>query len=204
MVPGRRYGIRLRMNDTAHRFAAGNRIRLALSTAYWPVLWPAPEAACLTIAAENSRLVLPLRPPLPADPGLREFAPAEGASPGPSRQISPPARTREMIDDAATGERMLTVANDDGEIVFERIGLAVGAWNRERYRIAPDDPLSAAAEFDWTQTLRRENWSIRTEIRARFTADTDAFHHRLRLDAFEGDTRLFGRDWALRIPRDNV
>lgn len=204
MVPGQLYAIRLRMNDAAHRFAAGSRIRLAIATAYWPILWPAPEAASLTIAPDNSRLVLPLRPPVATDTGLREFAPPEGATPGPVRQISPSAHTREMIDDAASGERTLRVANDDGEVVFERIGLAVGAWNRERYRIAPDDPLSAAAEFDWTQTLRRGNWSIRTEIRASFSADAEAFHHRLRLDAFEGDTRLFSRDWALNIPRDNV
>ena len=72
-----------------------------------------------------------------------------------------------MTTDIHTAQQSLQVVNDDGEIFFERIGLAVGAWNSERYRIAADDPLSATAEFDWIQTLKRGDWSIRTEIRAR-------------------------------------
>ncbi len=36
------------------------------------------------------------------------------------------------------------------------------------------------------------------------TADADAFHVTATLDAYEGDTRVFARAWALRFPRDGV
>ncbi|HXH03648.1 MAG TPA: CocE/NonD family hydrolase, partial [Candidatus Competibacteraceae bacterium] len=44
LEPGRRYRAVFRLNDCAHAFPAGHRLRLALSTAYWPLVWPAPYA----------------------------------------------------------------------------------------------------------------------------------------------------------------
>ena len=31
------------MDDISHKFSKGNFIRLALSTTYWPLIWPSPE-----------------------------------------------------------------------------------------------------------------------------------------------------------------
>ena len=44
----------------ARCFPAGHRIRLALSTTYWPMVWPAPETATVTIF--GGTLDLPVRP----------------------------------------------------------------------------------------------------------------------------------------------
>ena len=57
LEPGRRYPMRLQLNDVAHAFPAGHRIRLALSTTYWPIAWPSPEAATVTVSTAGSRLV---------------------------------------------------------------------------------------------------------------------------------------------------
>ncbi len=43
LVPGQRYRVRIQLNDAGSVFPAGHRIRLALSTAYWPMIWPAPR-----------------------------------------------------------------------------------------------------------------------------------------------------------------
>ena len=204
LEPGKSYRVRLQLNDIAHRFAAGNRIRLALSTAYWPVAWPSAAPVTITIDPVRSRLLLPVRPDSLDEHALRDLGPAEGATPCPSRELSSPAQRRNVSDDIGSGQRSLNVANNDGEVVFESIDLAVGAWNSERYRIAADDPLSATVEFDWTQTLRRGARSIRTEIRAKFSADATTFRHHLRLDAFDRSDRVFSRDWELIVPRDNV
>jgi putative CocE/NonD family hydrolase len=40
LEPGRRYRVRLQLNDTAYAFAPGHRIRIALSSTYWPITWP--------------------------------------------------------------------------------------------------------------------------------------------------------------------
>ncbi|MEL7012630.1 MAG: CocE/NonD family hydrolase [Pseudomonadota bacterium] len=51
LVPGQPYAIGLKLNDCGHRFAAGHRVRVALSTAYWPIVWPAPAPVTLTLVA---------------------------------------------------------------------------------------------------------------------------------------------------------
>ena len=81
LEPGRTYRVRLQLNEAGHRFAAGNRIRLALSTAYWPIAWPAPEKATLTVTAGESTLALPVRPESDGDAALRPFDEPEAAAP---------------------------------------------------------------------------------------------------------------------------
>ena len=43
LVPGQRYQVRIQLNDAGSVFPAGHRIRLALSTTYWPMIWPSPR-----------------------------------------------------------------------------------------------------------------------------------------------------------------
>src|SRR5262249_61454853 len=69
----------IKLNDIAHSFPAGHRIRVAISTAYWPIVWPAPERVTLGIYTGVSALELPVRPPRDEDAELRPFAgPEEG------------------------------------------------------------------------------------------------------------------------------
>jgi hypothetical protein len=82
LEPGRVYDVTIPLNFTAHRFKAGGRIRAALSESLWPLVWPAPEVATLTIDMAGVALELPVRarpvveapmpialaPPTPADP----------------------------------------------------------------------------------------------------------------------------------------
>jgi hypothetical protein len=49
LVPGEPVRVVLPLKVLGHRFAAGHRIRFAVSTAYWPILWPAPYAATITL-----------------------------------------------------------------------------------------------------------------------------------------------------------
>jgi predicted acyl esterase len=79
LVPGERYRVRLKLNDCGATFPAGHRIRLALSTAYWPMVWPAPHDATVTIL--GGALDLPARPPRPEDAALPTLPAAETATP---------------------------------------------------------------------------------------------------------------------------
>ena len=49
LVPGRRYSVRIQLNEAGAVFPAGHRIRVALSTSYWPMIWPSPEKATVTV-----------------------------------------------------------------------------------------------------------------------------------------------------------
>ena len=71
---GERYRVRVQLNDAGSVFPAGHRVRLALSTTYWPMIWPCPEKATLLIS--GGTLDLPVRPP----PGRRRAAVAAARS----------------------------------------------------------------------------------------------------------------------------
>ncbi|MGR3197292.1 MAG: CocE/NonD family hydrolase, partial [Paracoccus sp. (in: a-proteobacteria)] len=61
MEPGKPTKVRVALNACGHRFAAGHRIRLSVGTAYWPIVWPAPYAATLTLDLSGACLSLPRR-----------------------------------------------------------------------------------------------------------------------------------------------
>src|SRR5262249_35970953 len=50
VVPGEPMGVEIALNPIAHRFPAGHRLRVAISTGYWPLAWPAPEPVTLSVS----------------------------------------------------------------------------------------------------------------------------------------------------------
>ena len=58
MTPGEEVEVRVRLNDCAHAFPAGHRLRIALSTSYFPVAWTAPEPFALSLRTGASTLAL--------------------------------------------------------------------------------------------------------------------------------------------------
>lgn len=43
LEPGRQYSVQIPLKDAAHVFPEQHRIRISISTTYWPTLWPSPE-----------------------------------------------------------------------------------------------------------------------------------------------------------------
>ena len=120
---GERYRVRIQLNDAGSVFPAGHRVRLALSTAYWPMIWPSPEKATLLIS--GGTLDLPVRPPRAADALL---------SPLPGPGSAPP-------------EKPTIIRHGDVRIErIDRIGLELGTESKSRFHVEEDDPLSAVAE----------------------------------------------------------
>ncbi len=204
LEPGRRYKVKLRLNDCGHRFAAGNRVRVAISTCYWPIAWPSPEAVTLTILGGSSSLVLPVRPRRPADARLAPFGEPE-ASPRLRRtQIAPGHERRRITHDLVTGEVVWELDDTDGTYRIDDIDLTVNIWRRQRMAIRPDDPTSARAETEWHRSYVRGDWRVSAESRIVLTSSREAFRVVARMDAFEGESRVFSRDWDETIPRDLV
>ena len=202
LEPGKRYRVRVQLNDIAHGFAAGHRIRVSLSTAYWPLAWPSPEPVRLTVYAGASGLVLPVRAPRAEDDALAPFGPAEGAAPLSHETLRPYHRARILRRDIASGETVIEAIKDRGLIALHDIGLTYSGRGSERYTIKDGDPLSARAENRYAISFERGDWSLRTESETIVSATGDDFLVTAALDAFEGDTRVFTRTWSAKVPRD--
>lgn len=50
--------------------------------------------------------------------------------------------------------------------------------------------------------IGRGEWQTRTRGKLVMTCSADTFNVEAELDAFEGDTRVFSRNWDPAIPRD--
>jgi uncharacterized protein len=204
LEPGKRYKVKLRLNDCGHRFAAGTRIRLAVSSAYWPIAWPSPEATTLTILGGSSSLVLPVRPRRPADAKLAPFSEPEASPKLRRTQIAPGHERRRITHDLVTGEVVWELEDTDGTYRIDDIDLTVNIRRRQRMAIRPDDPTSARGETEWHRSYARGDWRVSSESRIELTGSREAFRVVARMDAFEGESRVFSRDWDETIPRDLV
>ncbi|HEX6844555.1 MAG TPA: CocE/NonD family hydrolase, partial [Actinomycetota bacterium] len=82
LTPGERIEADIELDVLGQAVPAGHRLRLALSTTYWPWLWPSPEIATITIeAGEGSWLELPTRPLDAPDGEVRVYGrPEQGAA----------------------------------------------------------------------------------------------------------------------------
>ena len=85
---------------------------------------------------------------------------------------------------------------------LDRIGLELGAKGKWRYHVEEDDPLSAVAELQRTQTMSRDAWQIRIETQMRLSCTRDAFLLKASLRAYEGEQEVCHRDWDRAIARD--
>ncbi|HXQ40373.1 MAG TPA: CocE/NonD family hydrolase [Candidatus Udaeobacter sp.] len=202
LKPNQRQRIRLQLNDIGHRFLAGHRIRVAVSTAYWPIIWPAPTPVRLTVWTGQSSLSLPVRRPRPEDARVH-FADPEKATPTRRRMLQPGAVHRSICQDVASGEQRIEVLRDDGASVIEEIGVETALRKVIRYRMRPDDPTSARSEVEHEFTLRRpQNWDTRVHTHCAIACTESEFVVEADLEAFESGIRMFSRSWTERIPRD--
>jgi putative CocE/NonD family hydrolase len=176
LVPGRRYRIAIKLNDAGAVFPAGHRIRLALSTAYWPMVWPVPEQATVTIV--SGALDLPVRP-----------ARVETLLPLPAPEMAPADKPRPIRP---------------GVVRLDRIGLELGGeWHFSEH-VEGHDPLSAVVEMRRTATVARDDWSVRIQTHMKMSCTREAFLLEASVRAFDGEEEVCHRTWDRSIKRDLV
>ena len=201
VTPGTPMDVAIRLNDTGWRLMPGHRLRLAVSTQLWPMAWPVPDSATLTIDLAHCHLEIPERSGDAEGDVLQPFAAAEAADAPPHRVLRPPSGSRQVRHDIQSGEITYDVDSDGGEVHFEDIDLDYGSTSSQRYVITEGDPLSARAEYRAGFAFARGDWRVRTESELVVSCNSSHFLLLGRVAAYEGETRVFARDWDVEIPR---
>jgi hypothetical protein len=203
LVPGEPVRVELPLKVIAHRFEAGHRIRLSVSTTYWPWMWPHPEPVTLDLSCgESSFLDLPVRLPQRGDDALRPFGPPE----------RPAGLEIEVLSRRPTQRSIrLDLADASAEVFFDwdvggrfRLvdnGVEVDGSNVTTYRILRGQPLSAEVHTEQSASLRSDRFSAAVEATGRMSADASRFLVTLALDAREDGRRVHSRQWKLEFPR---
>jgi putative CocE/NonD family hydrolase len=205
LVPGKRYRVSVWLNAMAQSLPAGHRLRVAISTSYWPLAWPPPERVRLSVFTGASRLRLPMRPVRETDEiTLRPFAEPEGAEPIPVTQVRDGEERWTVTRDLVGYDSALEVVKDLGVVRLDDIDLELTRRARERYSWTGDDVTSARGETEWLMGFERGDWEVSTVTRTVLTADESEFHLHAELDAYEGEDRVASYNWNRTVPRDHV
>jgi len=194
------FEVTINLDHMACTLAKGNRLRVAISSAYWPLIWPGPGAqehnilgGLISFSHIDTRATSTVSMPTP-----------EAASPWQHRVVRESAHERRRSTDMATGIVTLDIVDDFGAAEDAEHGLIAGSIAREAWSIHPEDPLSAKGSTHWTQTMERGPWSIRTEARQQMWSDAEWFYQTAEVEAFEGDSRIFHREFSAKIKRDHL
>ncbi|MEE2031812.1 CocE/NonD family hydrolase [Rhodococcus chondri] len=207
LEPGRKYRVRVKLNGMAQEFPAGHRIRLSLSTSYFPLVWPAPEAATLTVTTGESCLTLPVRPRRDTeDAALLEFGEPEGAQPPSVTQLDTGEHHWRTTRDLETAVTTLEIKDDQGEFVIDDTGTAMRRATTEWFSFRGNDADSARGETQTVRYLGRDDWQTEVETRTVLTSTPEEFVVTAQLDAYEihdvhGKRRVYSENWNRGIPR---
>jgi hypothetical protein len=198
LIPGANVELAWPLHFTTWVFRAGHRIRLAVSNAQFPMIWPTPYAMTSRVHPHASRLELPVAPttsPFP-EPIL---APPEPRSRRADVTYGPDVEPTERATfDARTGRTSVEFANASswsiGRVRYEY-------REREEYRTHDTAPWHSEFRGEATHRVRPpgRDFTLRTTID--ITSDTAAFHVTFTRVLDVSGRRLRSKTWKESVPR---
>lgn len=203
--PGTTEDVVFDLNGIGYAFPAGHRIRLSVSSAYWPWIWPQPGSeAGFTLDPAGSTLELPLRA-RESTPSLTFEEPEQSEPLGVvvPATLDEPRPERLVVRDVAAGTWRLEVDPRYGGTRVYPDGLEFTEDALETYTIDASDPLSARARSTWSVRLHRPDlpWDARVSTTSEITCDAEDFITSNEVICKDGDEVVFHRTWERRIPR---
>ncbi|MGZ9275855.1 MAG: CocE/NonD family hydrolase, partial [Candidatus Limnocylindrales bacterium] len=218
MVPGAVEEVRVPLRTAGYRWGRGHRLRVALASSLWPVLWPSPYPATFRLhrgTATPSRLELPVIPPAggTGDAAVPTFRttppdlhwPAAVAEDGRGPEVADAPMWR--IDEDVIGRSVTVHVHDGGEVIVPD-GRRLYAAETLRMTAWDDDPgraeLDADVVYRWQEReVDRPGVLTEIEIRAtsRQTSTATDFELSVDLEVDVDGRRFFERSWSERIPR---
>lgn len=199
MVPGVEEAVTLALDETGYRLRPGHRLRLAVSTTYWPMILPSP-APVTAVIGTGGLLHLPL-PGATRDTEIAE--PAEDTHPVYPR-LEDGHSQRSVEHDLAAGRVRYRVSQDTGRIEVPRNAMQLRETRDEVWEIDPADPTTSTGELRFTALRQRGGWQARTESVINFRCTEATWEVEATLTATSGDETIARRDWRFSVPRDHI
>lgn len=199
MPHGKKVKVTVTLDACGYRFRAGHRIRVALSTAYWPMVLPAPFDPGLTVDTASLSLALPL---LGAHDEITVKEP-DNPDPLPKYINHEPGETqRQVLRDLSGNSTTYYLLEDTGLSEHPDTGLSTRQIREEAWSITPGDPLSMSGTSTWTCDMVRPGWTVRSVATSTMTCTETEWLIEAHVTAHEGEALVFERHFERRIARD--
>jgi putative CocE/NonD family hydrolase len=203
IVAGEFFDAQIPLNEIAQTITAGHKIRISISTSYWPMIWPSPTPATISVETDSLRLEIPVLAAGAEIPTCAFEAPVHAPAMPISTQV-PGSETRVISYDIGTRTTEFRINRDDGWFVIDDIATAANYAKEKLFRITDDDPLSNTHSIRCCWQRKRPDWNVRVETEVTMKASPIEFILSGTVHATEGETLVAERSFFRKIKRDNL
>lgn len=206
LTPGEKVKAFVGLDCCAHKFPKGHRIRLSLATTFWPMFWPMPEDATLSLDLSTAKFILP------------EFNGSDSAGPNMNPEcaaLTPTTFLSEGRVDRSISYDILTdtwtcitdgVGGVFGEGVyrFDEVDVMVEHNLKRELTLTNGDPLSAKYTIYQQMKLGREGWMTDADIVVTQSSDMDNFYITGHMKIKLNEEQVFEREYDFKVKRNGL
>lgn len=200
LEPGVAYDVEVELKGIAQTVLPGHRLRLSISSSYWPMIWPSPVPATITVHEQTSLLELPAHGSVQHS-RVDLFGAPESAVAGSVTVVREGSETRHIVRDLGERRTDFVAARDDGVYVIDAIGTELSFTRVRSSSVVDGEPLTATSSVVCRATYRRGEWDALVESDISMACNEHEFLMEARLSAFEGSTLFAERRFSRAIPR---
>ncbi len=186
LIPGEVYEIEVELFCTAYEFEPDHRIRVVVTNADFPVIWPSPYPMTTTLFTGGDR---PSHVELPALPALSYREASLPSMPPSSEPFVDRVEAYERSHDLASGAQTALVKLGDDKI-----------WCRVRER----DPATASLEIQGVRVETQGERTIETRAEGSLRSTVDTFVMDIECTLLENGNAVRSGRWKDEVRRELV
>jgi predicted acyl esterase len=203
LVANQIYPLDIEMHLASWTFPVGHRIRLAVSNALWPMIWPTPYAMTTTLQLggdTGSRLTLPLVPPsMYAAPQFAPPEPSEQRSDMQSEGFPWPGDWKTERDEVNTKTKVTWTGKSEETY----------PWGKESdfegitYLADDNHPESSSVQGETEIVMALKEQTLIWQGHLTLTSDAQNFYYKYTRELFKDGKQVRQKSWQETIPRDH-
>jgi len=194
LVPGEVYELEVELMCVGYRFDPGHRIRVVVTNADFPVLWPSPYAMTTLLYTGGDRpshIDLPVLPKLAYLSGNLPALPPEPAA----------QENKEAAPESKEGEEPWLRVSHDLEHGIHTTAVNLPWGGKIRCRVKADDPASASLQVSGSYAEKAGDRKVEVSSEGSLQGTKDEFVLDISCALFENDKPKRTREWKDRVPR---
>jgi putative CocE/NonD family hydrolase len=205
LKPGETYALPIELHVTSWVFPKGHRIRLAISNAIWPMIWPTPYSMTTSLSiggANASRLELPT---VPVEPPARPVFDPLVKEPPPKSEVEwsgstwPPQTWTVTRDILTNTTRVFWSSDDSGKFPFG----VMKDHEQMSYDVSDDHPAVSNVHGEGFTSVDLPGRALVWDVVLNLKSDEKNFYYHFERTLTENGKLIREKKWDETIPRDH-
>lgn len=199
LKPGREYEVSVPLYHIAYVIPKGHKLRVAISTSYWPLIWPCEHDVRLTLDPAKCSIQLPLNRKQTQTNRVPTYDRVVSFN---GEQYRGANSQRVVHRDYKTGITTLETYDDFGCQYFNSSQSEIDFDVHQFLSIHPEDPHSAKNDIRLRVDMGRDGWRTGIEAQYVMTCDANNFYIKAQWTAKHDDEVIFEKVFDETIERN--